>query len=149
MHTDDFASGEAGNEWWSRLQLQVLDPLLRGEPARFQRYDWERRRLGEWHEVPPAPAVIIEGVSSARRDVAAALTVSVWVFAPRAVRLQRGLDRDGEAARARWSRWMAEEDAHFRADETIARCEILVDGSPSLPHDPRREFIRLDLCAYE
>lgn len=149
VHTDDFATGEPGDEWWPRFRAQVLDPLLRGDRARFRRYDWHRRALAEWHEVPPGPAIIIDGVTSARREVSDALTLAVWVRAPRAVRLLRGLDRDGRAARPQWNRWMAEEDAHFRSDGTIARCEILVDGTPNIPHDPGKEFVRLDSCAYE
>jgi uridine kinase len=149
VHTDDFATGEPGDEWWPRLQAQVLDPLLRGDPARFQRYDWHRRMLAEWQEVPPSPAIVIEGVTSARREVAPAVTMAVWVHAPRTVRLQRGLERDGQATAERWNRWMAEEDAHFRSDETIPRCEILADGAPTVPHDPGSEFVRLDFCRYE
>lgn len=149
VHTDDFATGEPGGEWWSCLRAQVLDPLRRGDPARFRRYDWHRRAPAEWKEVVPARAVIIEGVTSARREVAGVLTTAVWVHAPRAVRLQRGLDRDGQAALTQWNRWMAEEDAHFRSDDTIARCEIVVDGAPTVPHDPGTEFVRLDSCAYE
>jgi uridine kinase len=149
VHTDDFATGKPGDEWWPRLQGQVLEPLLRGDPARFRRYDWHDKALAEWHEVPPAPAVVIDGVTSARSEVSGALTLAVWVQTARAVRLQRGLDRDGEAARPEWSRWMAQEDTHFRSDDTIARCEILVDGAPNVPHDPWKEFVRLDSCTYE
>jgi uridine kinase len=149
VHTDDFATGEPGDEWWPRLQAQVLDPVLRGDSARFRRYDWHRRTLAEWQEVPPGPAIVIDGVTSARREVSGALALAVWVHTLRAVRLERGLDRDGEAARALWNRWMADEDTHFRSDETIARCEILADGAPNIPHDPGVEFVRLDSCAYE
>jgi uridine kinase len=66
-------------------------------------------RLPSGAMVPAAPVVIIEGVSSARREVAPHLALAIWVHAPRAVRLPRGLERDGEAARPAWERWMAEE----------------------------------------
>jgi dephospho-CoA kinase len=87
--------------------------------------------------------VVIEGVSSARRVIASDLAFTVYVDAPRAIRLERGLARDGEAARPRWERWMAEEDVHFSADETAARCDLMVDGAPRVPHDPDREFVRI------
>lgn len=149
VHTDDFATGEPGDEWWPRLQAKVIDPLLAGRPARYRRYDWNRRKFAEWFEIQPVPAVIIEGVSSARREAAEVLSCAIWVHAPRAIRLQRGLDRDGESARAAWNRWMAEEDEHFRRDATIDRCEVFVDGSPTISHDPALEFARLASCSYD
>ena len=48
VHSDDFATGEPGQEWWPRLQCQVIEPLVAGRPARYQRYDWERQSLVEW-----------------------------------------------------------------------------------------------------
>jgi hypothetical protein len=147
--TDDFATGEPGVEWWPRLHREVIQPLVSGLPGRYQRYDWDRRVLVEWHDVPAAAVVIIEGVSSARQEVAPHLALAVWVEAPRAVRLARGLERDGEEARANWERWMAEEDSHFRSDETKARCQVFVNGAPTRPHEARSEFVRLDSCDYE
>jgi hypothetical protein len=145
VHTDDFATGEPGVEWWPRLDREVLQPLVIGQTGRYQRYDWDRRALMEWHDVPAAPVVIIDGVSSARREIAPHLALAVWVHAPRAVRLARGLERDGEDARGDWERWMAEEDSHFRSDDTIARCQVFVNGAPTRPHNSRREFVEFDL----
>ena len=67
VHTDDFATGEPGVEWWPRLEREVIVPLSAGEAARYRRWDWEAKRLAGWHTVEPMPAVVIEGVSSARR----------------------------------------------------------------------------------
>jgi uridine kinase len=149
VQTDDFATGEPAIEWWPRLEREVIQPLLSGRAARYQRFDWNRRALAEWRDVPAAPVVIIEGVSSARREVAPHLALAVWVHAPRAVRLARGLERDGEAARSAWERWMEEEDAHFRSDKTMARCNLFVHGAPTSPHDLRQEFVQLTSCEYE
>ena len=38
-----------GNFDWRRLRAQVLEPLARDEPARYQRYDWPSDALAEWH----------------------------------------------------------------------------------------------------
>src|SRR5919204_6480030 len=75
--TDDFATGEPGVEWWPRLEREVAMPLAHGQPARYRRYDWPSRTLAEWCEIPVAPAVVIEGVSSARRAAAPLLAFSV------------------------------------------------------------------------
>jgi len=121
----------------------VIAPLSAGATARYRRWDWEAGRLAEWHVVEPMPAVVIEGVSSARRAAADRLAYAVWVDAPAELRLERGLERDGKEARASWDAWMAEEDAHFAHDGTRARCELVVDGNPGIDHDPEAEFVRI------
>ena len=148
VHTDDFASWDNPIDWWERLQRQVVDPLAAGCTARYQRYDWDQRGLAEWHNVPLAPVVLIEGMSSARRAIATRLALAVWMHTPRSLRLKRGLKRDGAEALPRWESWMAAEDAHFLADRTIDRCAVLVDGAPTIAHDAERDFIRLAACAY-
>jgi uridine kinase len=144
VHTDDFASWDNPHNWWPRLEEQVLDPLERGKPVRYQRYDWIARELGVWVEVPVSDVVIVEGVSSSRAAVKDRLTMAIWIESPREVRLSRGLERDGEAMRPAWDRWMAGEDVFFARDRTRERADLVVDGSPTLPHDPEIEFIRLD-----
>src|SRR4051794_35706380 len=37
----------------SRLRHQIIEPLRRGELARYQRYDWRSDALAEWREVAP------------------------------------------------------------------------------------------------
>ena len=143
VHTDDFATGEPGVEWWPRLEREVIAPLSAGEAARYRRWDWQAKRLAEWHVVEPMPAVVIEGVSSARRAAADRLACAIWVEAPAGVRLERGLERDGREARSSWDAWMAEEDAHFAQDGTRARCDLVVDGDPGTDHDPETEFVRI------
>jgi riboflavin biosynthesis pyrimidine reductase len=60
------------------------------------------------------------------------------------VRLKRGIERDGASMRPAWDRWMAEEDAFFDRDRTRKRTDLIVNGSPTLPHDPETEFVTID-----
>jgi uridine kinase len=143
IHTDDFASWDEPIHWWHRLEHDVLGPLERGEPVRYQAYDWSARQLGDWRELTLSDVVVLEGVSSARREVAARLSLAIWVERPRVVRLARGLDRDGVDMRPQWEAWMAEEDAHYAVNRTSERADVIVDGAPSLAHDPNSEFVRL------
>ena len=84
--TDDFASADAPLEWWPRLLSQVVEPLSQGRPARYRRYDWARGELADWVEVPPAPAVLIEGVSSRRLEWAEHIAFLVWIRSKEAQR---------------------------------------------------------------
>ena len=141
VHTDDFASWDEPLDWWPRMLAQVIDPLRVGEPAHYQRYDWVDRALAEWHTIAPVPIVIIEGVSSARREWRQHLAFVCWMETGRDVRLRRGLDRDGDDALPLWNEWMANEDRHFADDDSRAAADLLVDGDPTEPHDAEATFV--------
>ena len=134
VHTDDFALGWQFGWDWDRYQAHILQPLRAGHAGRYQRYDWGQRQLAEWREVPADTAtLILEGVSSTRRELGERADVTVWVEAPAALRLRRGLERDGEDARHLWEQWMAEEEAWAAEQSPADRCDFLVDGAAPLP----------------
>jgi uridine kinase len=133
VHTDDFAAADNPIDWWPRLLRQVIEPLVRGEPARYQRYDWASEELAEWRIVEPAPIVIVEGVSAGRIEWAAHLSFVIWIETPREERLRRGIERDGADAAGFWERWMSEEDTHYKKDPTRARADLVLDGTRSIP----------------
>lgn len=128
VHTDDFADGNNELPWWPRLEQQVLEPIADGRAGRYQRYDWNKRALAEWHDVAPGGVLVLEGVSAARAAVRDRLTLAVWIDTPRAVCLARGLDRDGAHTLPLWERWMAAEDAHFAADRTRDHVDLIIPG---------------------
>jgi uridine kinase len=79
--------------------------------------------------VDPSPIVIIEGVSSGRREWLEHLSFVVWIETPRDVRLQRGIERDGLTAADDWEAWMRSEDGHYRRDPTRERADVVIDGT--------------------
>jgi hypothetical protein len=132
LHMDDFYEGWSGGltpDVWERLHTQVLEPLSSGRDGRYQHYDWRLGEFAEWRSVPLRSVLVIEGVGSAARPVDPFASLRVWVEAPETVRVARGVQRDGEAMRADWMRWVALETAHFAADATRARAELVVDGA--------------------
>ena len=126
VHTDDFASWEDPIDWWPQLLEEVLEPLARGETARFRRSSWGREEDESWAEVAPADFVILEGVSASREAFRPFLTYSIWVEAPAEVRLERGLERDGEAARAQWEEWMAQEDRYVERERPHELADLVL-----------------------
>ncbi|MEU9131405.1 hypothetical protein AB0D08_25415 [Kitasatospora sp. NPDC048540] len=74
---------------WERLRDQVLAPLRDGRAARYRIYDWSTGRLGEWRETAPGGVVIVEGVYSARPELAPWYDVTSYVEVPRDLCLQR------------------------------------------------------------
>jgi len=132
IHTDDFASWDNPLNWWPRLIEQVLEPLARNVPARYQRYDWDTKSLAEWHDVEPTDYIIVEGVSSSREAFRPYVAYSVWIETPRDERLRRGLERDGESARAQWDEWMAREDEYIQQEKPAERADVVIDGTADL-----------------
>ena len=134
VHTDDLLDGwDDQFTFWARLEAQVLQPLRRGRPGSYQRYLWHRGTFGGRPvTVPPSDAVVVEGVSSARRAIRPELSLAVFVTAPDDLRLRRALGRDGGdgvAFQAYLERWRAREDRHFAADGTAAHADLIVDGA--------------------
>ncbi|SDZ41253.1 Uridine kinase [Micromonospora pattaloongensis] len=146
VHSDDLLAGwDDQFTFWSRLAEWVLGPLRAGGLARYRRYDWHRREFGpQWTELPPAPVVLLEGVSVARAEIRPELTLAVLVTAPSGLRLARALARDGVTIRPYLENWRRGEDLHFRADATAEHADLLVDGAPETPHDPAVEYVRID-----
>ncbi|WP_435735717.1 AAA family ATPase [Cellulosimicrobium sp. PMB13] len=129
LHMDDLYEGWRGLEpAWGRLDAWVLAPLAAGRPGRYRRFDWGLDAFAEWHDVPPAPFLVVEGCGAARLEADAVAALRVWVEAPDDVRLRRGLDRDGEEARDHWLAWMTAEREHYARNRTRERADVRVDG---------------------
>jgi uridine kinase len=134
VHTDDLLDGwDDQFTFWDRLEEQVLDPLRHGRNATYLRYLWHRQAFGGTPvTVEPAAAVVLEGVTAARRVIRTELSFSVLVTAPPELRRRRALARDGGddvAFRAYLERWRMNEDRHFAAEATAAHVDLLVDGA--------------------
>jgi uridine kinase len=131
VHTDDFASWENPVDWWPELIEKVLVPLARGQPACYTPSSWggpEREPV----VVEPVDFVLLEGVTASREAFRPYLAYSIWVEAPRDVRLRRGLDRDGEAAREDWERWMAGEDAYIAREQPAEHADVVLRGDQDI-----------------
>jgi uridine kinase len=130
VHLDDLLGGWSGLPRVSgTLERSVLRPLAEGRPGRYRRYDWLREELAEEHVVPPVDILVVEGVGSGASSYSTLVTTLVWVEAPAELRLARGIERDGEALRPQWIRWMADEAALFAREGTRSRADLLVDGT--------------------
>ena len=74
--------------------------------------------------------VIIEGVSSMRKELGQYWDFGVWVEAPYELRLARGVTRDGERMDTQWRDvWMPEEQEYFDAQRPDKKADLIVDGT--------------------
>jgi hypothetical protein len=120
VHADDVVA-RVGHPWWPTLEAEVLAPLAATGPE----------------------VLLIEGVSVSRRAIIGRLAYGIWMHVPTGRRLVRGIARDGPGAAAEWDRYEAEETAFFAADPVWERADLVVDGAPSVPHDPETGYVRL------
>ncbi len=127
---DDFYAGATAAEWdamtpververcidWRRLR-PVLTALAERRPARWHPYDWEADdgRLTNRAEVRrPGDVVILEGVYSARPELADLVHLRVLLAVPAEVRRERVRRREGRDYQPEWeARWTAAEEHYF------------------------------------
>ena len=141
VHMDDLYPGWDGLEAGvRRLVEEVLEPLSRGEPGRYRRYDWTLEEPAEARVVPvTAPVLVVEGVGCGAPACAPYLSLLVWVDAPADVRWTRAMSRDGDAYRPYWHRWAGQEERHFRRSGTRARADVVLStGSRRAASPPDR-----------
>ena len=131
IHTDDFASWENPVDWWPDLLELALEPLAAGRPARFQPTSWGGEERGPL-QIEPTGIVILEGVTASRQAFRPYLAYSIWIETPREVRLQRGLERDGEHARPQWERWMEAEDRYIESERPAEHADLVLSGDQDL-----------------
>jgi uridine kinase len=130
VHVDDFARPWIAEWDFDRFGADVVAPLLAGRPARYQRFDWPTETLAEWYELQPGQVIVSEGVSSTRPETGVPWALTVWVEAPRDVRLQRALDRDGPELMPRWlDDWMPSEQAWAARAHPFGWIDLVIPGS--------------------
>ena len=133
IHMDDLYDGWTGLGSVTRQLSTLIRPLALRQPGCYRRYVWHRGEFAETVDVDPPELLVLEGVGSGAAELTAFITVLVWVTAPRTVRRERGLARDGEAIAPHWDGWMRQEDAHFASQRTADRADVIVDGTGSRP----------------
>ena len=130
VHMDDLYAGWTLTGAVARLSAGVLRPVAQGLDGAYHRYDWAAARFCPTPTpVHRAAVLVVEGCGSAARPVDPWASLRVWVEADPALRLARGLARDGGHLAHEWRRWQRLETGHFRTDGTRERADVVVDGS--------------------
>jgi uridine kinase len=113
---------------WRRLRAQALEPLLRGQPASFRRFDWDRGSgLGGTVSVQASDVIIVEGVFSAAPALSGLVDRSVFVDTPEPERLRRLRRR---VLPEEWDDdWLSAERAYFAMVRPPASFDIVVPGA--------------------
>jgi uridine kinase len=111
------------------LTAQVLEPIAEGRPAAYRLWSWVRDEWDGTRDVATSRFLVVEGCGCSVMPAGAYAAVRVFVDADRALRMDRGIARDGEAYRPQWERWAAQEAQLYAADRTRERADLVVDTS--------------------
>lgn len=126
LRLDDLATHEELFAWTDRLRAQVLEPLGRGETARYHPYDWNLRSFGAARPLPAAPVVLVEGVGTGRRELRPHLAWLLWMERSAGASWERGRHRDGPEQAEFWDGWVVAETRHFAEDPSRPFADTLV-----------------------
>lgn len=129
LRSDSAVSRAAACIDWSR-QRQVLEDLAAGRPAQWRAFDWEAFD-GRLRDAPtilePTPVVILEGVYSARPELADLLDLRLVLAVPEELRLRRLADREGTIGP--WERqWHEAEAYYFETVIPLTRFDAVIEA---------------------
>ena len=111
---------------WRALDAQALRPLRRGEPGRYQLYDWIAEQKGDWVSVRPEGIVLIDGLYSMRPELMDVYDLTVYVDTPPGERSARLAKRpDNPVWVERWAVGFDWYIDHMRVKE---RADVVVSG---------------------
>ena len=146
IHTDDFAGWDNPLNWYPKVIKEVFEPIANGaktlsyQPASW----WENHHPEPVVNQPVADIMILEGVSSSRKEFQDYISFSIFVDTPREICLQRGVERDlstgknKEEITAMWEKWFEEENVYIQRDNPKENADLVIDGTK--PFDEQIEF---------
>jgi hypothetical protein len=129
VHMDDLMEGWDGLVSTGPQLCSVLEPVAVGRPGSYRHFNWHLDRFDRVVDVPAADWLVIEGVGSGNPVVADLVTVLAWVEVGDALRLARGMARDGHEMESLWRQFMLDETDLFAAHRTRDRADVHVDGT--------------------
>jgi hypothetical protein len=154
VHTDDIAWEHSRFGWADLLIDGILAPAHQGRSVSYRPPRWEEHGREGSIEVPAGcPLLIIEGVGAGRRQVAHLIDTLIWVQADERETGRRAAARAANPPAADLANqaadgapiddegWMAEELPFNAAQRTWERADIIICGTPEIPHDPDTELV--------
>lgn len=144
VHTDDLAWHHGVLDWDSLLVTGIVRPVRAGRAVSYRPPAWDARQRPGAIEVPAGIShLVVEGVGVGRASLHDEFDLRIWVDTPRTTRLARDRVRveAGEMSPTDYASWMAEEDAHFAADQPWERADLVVDGLLDLDEPAARALL--------
>ena len=113
---------------WRRLRTEVLESV-RGDvkDLRYQRYDWDNARMGNWIDILMPEVVIVEGVYTLRPQLRDLLDFYVYIRTGEGTRARR-LTKRGENSNEWIERWNAASNIYESKVKPWEDADLIIDG---------------------
>jgi ABC-type dipeptide/oligopeptide/nickel transport system ATPase component len=143
VHSDDVAWHHSFFDWWPLMLEQIVMPFQAGWAIDWKPEAWTAQGREGSIQVPQSSILILEGVSVIRQELSQHINLPIWVETDTQVAEARGLERDGPDGHDFWFEWQASERSFLERDKPWDRAKLIVDGAPSLEHDPETQFVMI------
>ena len=140
IHTDDFAGWDNPENWWPLVIERVFEPIKNGATTlSYPRSKWwETHNPESVVNQPVSNVMILEGVSSLRKEFRPYISFGIFVDTPADICLQRGFERDrgqdgksDEEIKRMWQDWYEKEEIYIKRDDPIGFADLVLDGTKS------------------
>ena len=124
-------SAIAKNYDLDRFGFEVIDPLVLGEPIKYQVANLETGAM-KTVKVPAGKPVIIDGIYSFEVRFREAYDFSIFVHANRETLLHRGMSMQGGSGS--WlDKWLVGEETYLEAQSPMSATTLILDGALPTP----------------
>ena len=143
VHSDDVAWYHSFFDWWPLMLQEIIVPFQARRAIDWKPEAWTAQGREGSIRVQQSSILILEGVSVSRQELSNWITLPIWVETDAHIAEIRGLERDGPDGHDFWFEWQASERPFLEHDKPWDRAKLIVDGAPSLEHDPETQFVTI------
>ncbi len=111
-----------------RFLDEVLSPLSKGEPIRYRPYDCHTGEFSAPRSMERKPLTVIEGTYSLHPALGKYYDLSVFLWIPTLVQLQRVLKRPKEKHDRFLREWIPMEESYFSEFQIQASADFSIEG---------------------
>ncbi len=128
QRTEERLATPGGNIDHERFAAEVVEPLKRGEPVLYRRYDCATQSVLPAAEMQPGDLIFVEGAYSMHPALGRYYDLSVFMDIEPALQCARIERRNTPEMQERFfSEWIPMEQAYFEAADPKGRCDMVLE----------------------
>lgn len=128
MRTPSRLTEIGGNIHQKRFQKEVIFPIQKNEPVRYQPYSCLKEAFLDVVLMKPKKLNIVEGTYSMLPMFQPAYDFSVFLTVDNDVQLERVVNREGKERAGEFvQKWIPKEERYFNQLAISSKCDVIVD----------------------
>lgn len=126
MRTPERYATPGGNVHWERIKSEILEPLKKGEPFSYRKFDCSALDYGESIAVTPKKLNILEGSYSMHPELIDAYDLKIFLKTTPETQSARILTRNGPEYHAMFvHKWIPLENKYFETFPVEEQCDLV------------------------